>query len=537
MGKLNDIKIIGGGSAGWMTATTLIRKLPKGHKITLIESPNIATVGVGESTIGGISNWLASVKLHSKLNEFVKLTDGTIKLSIRFEDFYKKGDGGFHYPFGLPVTLGNSFGTNDWYVKKMKYPETHPSDFATQMYGQMAMVNANTLTNKETNIPFNWAGDKALHFDATKFGLYLKDTVCIPEGVQHVKANVQDVITKDGAVDKVILDNGEEVTADLFIDCTGFKSLLLGKALNEEFVDYSPILPNNSAWATRLPYKNRKKEMNLYTDCLAMNNGWVWKIPLWTRWGSGYVYSNKYISDEDALQEFKDFIKKKDYTSANVDELEFKNIKMRVGRHKRLWVKNVCAIGLAGGFIEPLESNGLYSVHEFLNELVKAIGGDRAGHYTAYDRNEFNNSVTSKFDGFAAFVAMHYSLSHRDDTEYWRDVNERDYVELWEKMGHSKHNPFEDSFRRKNLEGSWGLYEGLNCIAPGMRWNILSEGLVSLTDAVENPVQNYNTFWEESIRKLNARSKSWSEIAKRLPSTYEFIRDEFFDGKDEITPE
>ena len=536
MGKLNDIKIIGGGSAGWMTATTLVRKLPKGHKITLIESPNIATVGVGESTIGGISNWLSSVGLHSKLNEFVKLTDGTIKLSIRFEDFYKKGDGGFHYPFGVPVTIGNRFDNNEWYIKKMMYPETPISDFATQNYGQMAMVNANTLSKSE-DIPFNWKMDKALHFDATKFGLYLRDNVCIPEGVQHVKSNVKDVITKDGAVEKIILENGDEVTADLFIDCTGFKSLLLGKALKEPFVDYSPILPNNSAWATRLPYKDRKKEMNLYTDCLAMNNGWVWKIPLWHRWGSGYVYSNKYISDEDALQEFKDFIKKKDYTSANVDELEYKNIKMRVGRHKRIWVKNVCAIGLSAGFIEPLESNGLYSVHEFLNDLTNIIGGERAGHYTSYDRNEFNHRVSQRFDSFSAFVSMHYSLSQRDDTKYWQDVNERDYCEEWEKMGHTKFNPFTESFDRKNRDGKWGLFEGLNCIAPGMRWFTLDEQLISVKDSVENPKEDYGLFWHKCIDEMNKRSEEWAQKASKMKTTYEFLRDEYFDGKDEFTSE
>ena len=150
-----------------------------------------------------------------------------------------------------------------------------------------------------------------------------------------------------------------KVKADLFIDCTGFSALLIDKALKEPFESFEDVLPNNSAWATKMPYKNKKKELVGYTNCTAIDNGWVWNIPLWSRIGSGYVYSDKYISDDDALLQFQKHIKKG-------DELEYKHIKMRTGIHKRTWVKNVCAIGLSAGFIEPLESNGLYTVHEFL---------------------------------------------------------------------------------------------------------------------------------------------------------------------------
>lgn len=537
--KINDIKIIGGGSAGWMTAATLVRKLRPGSKITLIESPNISTVGVGESTIGGISNWMEILDIN-RPEEFIKETDGTIKLSIRFEDFYKKNDGGFHYPFGHPVTFGNKEGGNDWYYKKMIQPDTPKTDFADCMFAQMAMVNANTLSK---NFPsFNYKGDKAYHFDATKFGLYLKDKICLPEGVQHVLGNVVEdkiKVDEDGNVSEITLDNGETYTADLWIDCTGFKSMLLGGALNEPFVTFEDMLPNNSAWATRLPYKDKKKELNLYTDCIAHNNGWVWKIPLWTRWGTGYVYSDKYISDEDAKEEFKQFIKDRNYDGLNVDELEFRKIKMRVGRHERIWVKNVCAIGLSAGFIEPLESNGLYSVHEFLRVLIQIIGQSR-GNYSNFDRENFNFQTTRMFDGFASFVAMHYALSHRDDTPYWQDVQQRDFEKAYDdimaksvsNVNRGYLNHFTEMFYRKNIDKAWAGTEGMQCIAPGMEFNMIDWNDVMYRN-VNNVKDSYYMYFKELAERLTARSLEWKIQAKKCTSAYDFLKNEFFDGKDD----
>ena len=160
---------------------------------------------------------------------------------------------------------------------------------------------------------------------------------------EHIQTIEQD---KDGIASL----NGKH-KANLYIDCTGFKSLLLGQNLKEEFINYSDRLPNDSAWATKIEYKDKEKQLVPYTHCTAIDNGWVWTIPLWSRIGTGYVYSSQFVDDDTALKQFKKFLK--------TDQLDFKKIKMKVGIHKRLWVKNVCAIGLAAGFIEPLESNGL----------------------------------------------------------------------------------------------------------------------------------------------------------------------------------
>ena len=234
----------------------------------------------------------------------------------------------------------------------------------------MSLVNKNKILTDTQNITVGLEGysfkrDVAYHFDATLFANCLKKKFIQIGGKVKIGSIIKIHQNKNG-IEKVLTDEKETLKADLFIDCTGWKSLLLGETLKEPFKSYEDMLPNNSAWATKLPYTNKKKQLVPYTNCEAINNGWVWTIPLWSRIGTGYVYSDKYISDEDALKEFKKHLKK--------DNLKFRKLKMRVGIHDRLFVKNVCAIGMSAGFIEPLESNCLLTVHEFLfKNITRAV--------------------------------------------------------------------------------------------------------------------------------------------------------------------
>ena len=400
------ITVVGGGSAGWMTAATLIKCFPN-KTISLIESPNIPTVGVGESTIGQIRRFTTLLGIDDK--DFIPHTDASYKLSIKFTDFYKKGEF-FHYPFGRPNTDGNLAEFNDWWFKKILKPKTPNSDYADCIFPQMALVNENKcFFNEDNRIPFEFHKHSAYHFDATKFGLWLRDHYCIPRGVKHIKEDIKTIEQNENGIKSL----NKKHKADLFIDCTGFKSLLLGETLKEEFISFEDLLPNNRAWATRIPYKNKKKELNCFTNCTAIENGWVWNIPLWSRIGTGYVYSDKFVDDETALKEFQKHLGSR----APKNKSDYKNIKMRVGIHKRLWVKNVAAIGLSAGFIEPLESNGLFSVHEFLGELIRNLKREKVSQW---DKDNYTYGCRQIFQNFAEFVASHYALSHRDDTEYWK---------------------------------------------------------------------------------------------------------------------
>ena len=235
--------------------------------------------------------------------------------------------------------------------------------------------------------------------------------------------------------------------------------MLLGETLKEPFESFENMLPNNSAWAAKINYTNKEKELVPYTNCTAYNNGWIWNIPLRNRIGTGYVYSDKFVSDEEALKEFKQYLNKQD--------LDFKNIKMRVGIHKRLWVKNVCAIGLAAGFIEPLESNGLFSVHEFLIKLVRNMQRDEVSQW---DKDNFTYQCKILFTNFAEFVALHYALSHRQDTKYWKS----NFNKTWSDNLINLKPVIQDGFLanaiRRNQQYQYDVQGGYHCIAAGMHY-------------------------------------------------------------------
>jgi flavin-dependent dehydrogenase len=518
MNKTNNITIVGGGSAGWMTAATLIHQFPN-KTITLIESPNVPTVGVGESTIRGIRNWTNLLGINDE--EFIKFTDASYKLSIRFTDFYKKDSGSFHYPFAQPYVQENMAAKNDWYFKKVLYPDTPVSDYADCLFPNMALVNQNKITTKPILPGFELTRDSAYHFDATKFGLWLRDNYAMPRGVRHIQAEVKDIILNDDGIESLVLDNGNSVTADLFIDCTGFKSILLGGALKEPFNSYEDMLPNNSAWATRVVYRDKRRQLEPWTDCTAIGNGWVWNIPLWSRIGTGYVYSDKFVSDADALEEFKEHLKSKG--NKNVDELEFKNIKMRVGIHRRLWVKNVCAIGLSAGFIEPLESSGLFTVHEFLLMLVRSLQRDRVNQW---DKDVFSAACVRQFREFSEFVAMHYALSHRDDTPYWRAVSNKEYsADMIDQKA-----PFHLGFtffglnKMRDFEFDNG---GLHCIATGMNWfptDLLSMQLGSNSFDVNQMRRSL----DPHIRQMDMRKEFWNKSVQGEPDLYDYLKNTFY---------
>ena len=506
--KMNKIIILGGGSAGWMTAATMIKTFPD-KEIVLIESPNSPTVGVGESTVGGIRDWTKYLEIDDK--EFLKHTDGSYKLSIKFTDFYRKGTE-FHYPFGQPVIDGNHAKLNDWWFKKFLKPETPNSDYAECHFPQMALVNNNKLDyNKDNIIPFDFNKNTAYHFDATKFGVWLKEHYCLPRGVKYIEEDIKDIKSDENGIVSL---NGH--SADLFIDCTGFKSLLLDKTINEPFESYNDLLPNNSAWATKIDYEDKEKEIKPYTNCTAINNGWVWNIPLWSRIGTGYVYSDKFVSDEDALKEFKEYLGR--------DDLEFRNIKMRVGIHKRLFVKNVVAIGLAAGFIEPLESNGLFTVHEFLIRLVRTLNREKISQW---DKDNYTYQCKRVFRDFAEFVAMHYAFSQRTDTKYWQSNFNKEWTNDIINLKRPLINGMVEAAIHRDDSYHFPHDGGLHTIAAGMNWPPTDLETIMYYNKLNR--SELELQYKEIIDRIDMRKNDWNNIVKHLPSLYDFMKENIYD--------
>tara|TARA_R100001132_G_scaffold24752_1_gene24358 strand:+ start:400 stop:1938 length:1539 start_codon:yes stop_codon:yes gene_type:complete len=506
--KRFKIVIVGGGSAGWMTATTLLKAKPN-CQISLIQSANIPTVGVGESTVEPMFNWCKYIGIEEK--DFLKHTDGTPKLSIKFTDFYKFGSEAFHYPFGVADLKDNFYSINDWWYKKLLYPKTPNSDYADCIFPeQMAYVNSNKYSS---HLPH------AYQFDAIKFGGWLKENKC--QKVNHI---IDDIKTVEQDENGIVSLNGK-YKADLYIDCTGFRSLLLGKTLKEPFESYEDMLPNNSAWATRVPYINKATQVVTYTNCTAIQNGWVWRVPLWSRLGTGYVYSDKFVSDEDALKEFKSHLKNKEKVP-NVEKLEYRNIKSRVGIHKRLWVKNVVAIGLSAGFIEPLEGNGLYTVHEFLINLVRNL---RRNTFSQWDRDNFTYMCKENFATFAEFVALHYALSHRSETKYWK----ANFNKQWDEKLINLNPRFAGVMRHlaenRSVDYTFGPEGGSHCIAAGMNWSPTDLDVIKYRNPTI-PYDDLKSPWLSAITRLNEKKEDAIKSVEKELTMYQWLKKNIYKG-------
>lgn len=527
--KTNKIIIVGGGSAGWMTAATLIKSFPE-KEIILIESKDFPVIGVGESTLGGIKRWTKYIGLDEKM--FFKETDASIKMSIKFTDFYKKNSGSFHYPFGTPLSYEDRNPIVDWHLKKYFYPDTPISDFTDCLFSSSFLFNKNkysdNLNGEFDN--FNPSFNSAYHFDAIKFGQWLKNYICIPSGVKHILSSVRSAEVSENGIDNLILDDGSKISADLFIDCSGFSSLLINKYLKEPFISYSNILPNNKAWATQIPYKNKTIELEGYTNCTAIENGWCWNIPLWSRIGTGYVYSDKYVDDAEALKQFKNYLLSNKVTMKNnldlVESLTYRNISMKVGIHEKTFVKNVVAIGLSAGFIEPLESNGLFSVHEFLFKLIDIL---QRGEISQFDRDMYNISTKDLFDNFAKFVSLHYALSHRDDTEYWKDIQIKEFKD-------SYGDPFFPYFGRSDAYYNmtqrymeeWSFPNnnaGIPYIATGMNLFLFNKNRIEHIETITNKsllkdINKVIAFWEDKNNKWRGQSYQAEGLTEYLENKY-----------------
>ena len=533
--KIKSVCIVGGGSSGWMTAATFATQFPK-MDVTIIESPDFPILGVGESTLGGIKHWTSLIGLEDK--DFLTETDGSYKLSIKFTDWLGKDTGGFHYPFGEFQRPIEQVGQNDWWFLKGNKGGLDSNSFARCHYPIAAVAENNKMSDDSTGKTpgFSFVQDVAFHFDATAFGQYLKKKICLPKGIKLINSTVKKINTNDDGVESLILEDKQKLTADLYIDCTGFKSLLLEGALGVKFNSIDNLIPNNKAWATHIPYTDKNIQLEPFTNCTALNNGWAWNIPLWSRIGAGYAYSNKYISDDEALEEFKEHIRTK-YDGIPVEDLEFKPITMRNGIHEKTWEKNVVAIGLSSGFIEPLESTGLMTTYEWLLSLIYTL---RKGFVNQWDRDSFNYALKNIYYGHANFVAMHYALSSRDDTPYWQDVTERvridptvnnslnyetDMGENLELLYYATSAHKYHQFREGNA--------GFQCISAGMNYSPIDAKVHEALGKLKgfDPEMHCNRLHE----LYRETQQKYINYADTLPSLYEYLSQSIHQSKDDMT--
>jgi tryptophan halogenase len=308
----------------------------------------------------------------------------------------------------------------------------------------------------------------------------------------------------------------------------------MGGALKEPFVSYNDILPNDSAWACQIPYKDKYVELQSFTNCTAIENGWCWNIPLWSRIGTGYNYSSRYVDDDTALEEFKNYLCSDKMliprTREEVDTYTFRNLKTRVGTHERTFVKNVVAIGLSAGFIEPLESNGLLSVHEFLFFLIDIM---QRGEISQFDRTMYNAQVRDAFDSFAKFVAMHYSMSHRSSTPYWQDTMDRDYPEILGGLVYDPHMQRSNAFQQagRKFYDVWTNdmddQNGMIYISVGMNYRQMGGPRISELEYVRG-ADRVQEVSQAVYEKLQRQYAEWEKVAKEAPHMVDYMQRRFY---------
>lgn len=536
---IKKVAIIGGGSSGWMTAAALSKLCPH-LEIELVESKNIKTVGVGESTLGHINRYLRLLGLDDE--DWMAACNATYKNSIRFTNFKDNDGESFEYPFGSGYDFANaSEGLQTWGKLSALYPEEFTSDTFAKFYcpsnTELAAQNKQTKDSEKKLRNYDFDYDTAYHMDAQLFGEYLKDHIAIPNGVKHTIGEVHSYNTdhKENFVN-ILITTGANITADLFIDCTGFKSLLLEKWVGEQFIPFTPHLQNDKAWACRLPYTDRESQMHNVTDCHALGNGWVWNIPLWNRIGTGYVFSSRFTTPEEAQVEFRKHLREV-HGKDIADEADMFFIDIKHGRRRKAWSKNVVGIGLSYGFVEPLESTGLLTTHENIIKLVDVLNR-REGYVTQAERDGYNYAVEYDLLGFRDFVSQHYALSRRTDTPYWKHVTQN---VVYSPIAFNDFVPQQNSYT--NLLGAisgGNVYQeqlqGNNYIAAGMGVrNIATKELVEeeFRNNLFRGVTDQRERLENSRNEYHQHQKWLSEYVSSLPSHYQFLKENIYGGVDD----
>ncbi|WNO07696.1 tryptophan halogenase family protein [Teredinibacter sp. KSP-S5-2] len=400
---ISRIVIVGGGTSGWMAATMLSSILKKTNtQIDLVESSEIGTIGVGEATVPPFLVFLQSVGIDEK--DFIQKTSSTFKLGIKFDNWLNKGHSYFH-PFGQ---IGRNIDGHDFFHLWLKNNRTGNSSSLMDHSAAAVMAKQNKFmpTVKLQGTPLEQSL-YALHIDAGLAAKYLRD-VSEKNGVRRVDAKVDKVhLADNGYIKELELDNGDRMSGELFIDCTGFRGLLIEQAMKTGYEDWSHYLPCDRAVTVQTSYDD---EPPVYTNSIAQDAGWTWHIPLQHRMGNGYVYASRFMSDDQARDTLMNSI-----SGDCINEPRC--IPFLTGKRKKIWNKNCLALGLASGFLEPLESTAIHLVFKTLSYFIRYFPDK---DFDTALQNEFEHKISQEYLKIRDFIILHYALTQREDTEFWR---------------------------------------------------------------------------------------------------------------------
>ncbi|MFC5826540.1 tryptophan halogenase family protein [Nonomuraea insulae] len=521
--RIENIVILGGGTAGWMAAAYLGKALQGTVTITVLEAPTIPRIGVGEATVPNLQRALFDY-LGLAEEDWMRECNASFKMAVKFVNWRTPGAGEatarewqgrpdhFYHPFGLLPAHDQIPLSHYWSLRVAQGETTEPFDYAC--FPETAVMDAKLAPRRFTGE--RATNNYAWHFDARLVADFLARFATTKQGVVHVQDEMTEVLRDEsGFITALRTKGGKLLEGDLFVDCSGFRGLLINQEMAEPFIDMSDHLLCDSAVATSIPHDDDANGIEPYTSSIAMSSGWSWKIPMLGRFGTGYVYSSAFADKDAATEEFSQMWDLPEDT-------RFNHIRFRVGRNRRAWVKNCVSIGLASCFLEPLESTGIYFTYAAIHQLAKHFP-NRGFDQTLVDR--FNREIEDMFDDTRDFLQAHFYLSPRTDTPFWR-ANKELYLtdNIREKIAMFKAgvpiNPpasdeatyygnFEAEFRNFWTNGSY------YCIFSGM----------GLQPDHPLPVLTYKPESVQGAQQLfDAVKQKQRELVETLPTMHEYLK-------------
>ncbi|WP_445773336.1 tryptophan halogenase family protein [Shewanella sp.] len=449
---ITQIVIVGGGTAGWITAGLLAAEhnVDKGilaHSpklnITLIESPDVATIGVGEGTWPSMRSTLSKIGIDE--NDFIRRCDASFKQGSRFIDWRfdtnTTQSNSYLHPFSLP------HGHQELDLCPFWLPHSEQVSFAQAVCSQEVLSQLGLAPKTISTAQYHFQNNYGYHLNAGKFSQLLTEHCTQKLGVNHIYDHVERIINNEqGDIETLVTKQHGDISGQLFIDCTGVKSLLLGEHLQVPFLCQKSVLFNDSALAVQVPYDSPSSPIASCTHSTAQTNGWIWDIGLPTRKGVGYVYSSSHSNDNQAEQVLRDYLTANGTSNESFSMLEPRKLNINPGYHAKCWQNNCIAIGMAAGFIEPLEASALALIEWTASTLAQQLPPNRQVMDTIAER--VNLRYQQHWQQIIDFLKLHYVISQREADAYWRDHRDSSSIperlqaqlDLWRYQAPSQHD-------------------------------------------------------------------------------------------------